>query len=55
MLEDEADTALVSRDIGHILSMEQDAAVAGISEFQPGDDAQQGGLAGAGRTEQRGQ
>ncbi len=50
MLEDEADVAVAHIAAGDILAMEHDAAA--VRRFQPGDDAQQAGLAAAGRAEQ---
>jgi len=50
VLEHETDVAIAHVMAGHVLAMEHDAAV--VRGFQAGDDAQQGGLAAAGRTEQ---
>ena len=51
VLEDEADAAIAGGAVGRVLAVEKNGA--GIGEFQPGDDAQQRRLAGAGRAEQR--
>ena len=51
MLEDEADAPLPDRTVERILAVEQHHAAG--RPFQAGDDAQQGGLARAGRPEQR--
>ena len=50
MLEHETDLALAHMAFGRILAMEQDLAA--VRRFQAGDDAQQRGLATAGRPEQ---
>jgi hypothetical protein len=53
VLEHEAHTPLAHRQEGGVLAAEQDAAV--IGELQARDHAQQRGLAGAGRAQQRDQ
>ena len=50
MLEHEADVAVAGRLRGHLVVVGQDGAAVGV--FQPGDDAQERGLARAGRAEQ---
>ena len=50
-LEHHVDRAAVGRHARHIHPVDQDAAFAGY--FQPGQHPQQGGLAAAGRSEQR--
>src|SRR5262245_35371200 len=50
MLEHEADVAFAGRPRGDVLVGHHDAA--GIRHFQPGDDAQQRGLAGARRAQE---
>jgi hypothetical protein len=49
MLEDYPDLALLDRKRTCIPSVEQDSAL--VREFEPGEDAQQGRLARAGRPE----
>ena len=51
MLEDEADLAVAHVALRRILAVEQDPAAVG--SFQPGDNPQQGRLAGDGRPQQR--
>ena len=53
VLEDEADLALARRHICDVLPMKQDPPAAGIRIFEPRNDAQERGLAGARRTQQR--
>ena len=50
MLEDHGDAALAGRQRVDALAFEPD--LAGVGGFQAGDDAQQGRLAGSGRTEE---
>ena len=50
MLEDEADVPLADRARGRILTFEEDFA--GVGGLQAGDDAEEGGLAGAGRAQE---
>ena len=51
VLEDEADAALAGLAHGRVFALEEDLAAVGVLE--PGDDAQQARLAGAGGPEQR--
>ncbi|MOA07159.1 hypothetical protein D3C78_1268420 [compost metagenome] len=51
VLEHEADVAVAHVVLGDVLAVEHDAAH--VRGFQAGDDPQQGGLAAAGRAEQR--
>ena len=53
VLEDEPDVAVAGRVAGDVVVLEEHGAAVG--HFQPGDDAQQRRLAGAGRAEQRDQ
>ena len=53
MLEDETDLALAHADGARVLAVEQH--LAGVRRLQPGDDAQQRGLARARQTQQRDQ
>src|SRR5690606_7280208 len=53
VLEHEADIALLHALFGGVLVAEEDAA--GRGPLEPGNEAQQGGLAGAGRAQQRNQ
>ena len=50
MLEDKADMARTHGDIGHIAAIQDDAPT--VRRFQPGDQAQQGRLAAAGRAQE---
>ncbi len=50
-LEHLRDVALLRRQVGHVLAVEQQLAVRGMQ--QAGDDVEQRGLAAAGRSEQR--
>ncbi len=52
MLKRKTGLALVRGNGGHILAIIQNLRVARIGKFQPGNDAQQGGLARTGRPEQ---
>ena len=53
MLEHEADTPVTYVDMGHVAFAEQNAAVGVVVRcLEPGDDPQQGGLAGTGRAQQ---
>ena len=51
MLEDKADMARADGDIGHITAIQDDAPA--VRRFQPGNQAQQGRLAAAGRAQER--
>ena len=51
MLEDKADMARTHGDIGHIAAIQDDAPA--VRRFQPGNQAQQGRLAAAGRAQER--
>ena len=53
VLEAEADAAAAGRRGGQVLAL--DAHGPGVGRVEPGDDAQQGGLAAAARAEQRGE
>ncbi len=53
VLENEADVAVAGGVPGDVVVLEQHGAA--VRHFQPGDDAEQGGLAGPGRAEQRDQ
>ena len=53
VLEDEADLALLRRDVGDVLAADHD--VAGVGVLEAADDPQQRRLARAARPEQRGQ
>ena len=53
VLEDESDVALLRRERGGVLLGQQD--LARVGRLQPGDDAQERGLAGSARAEERGQ
>jgi hypothetical protein len=53
VLEDEADAAPLRRHAGDVVAADQHGP--GRRRFQPGDDPQQGRLAGAARAQQRGQ
>ncbi len=52
VLEGKPGLALAGGQVRDVLAVEQHLAGSGIGKFQPGDDAQQRGLARAGRTEQ---
>jgi hypothetical protein len=53
VLEHEADVAFAHMGVGGVLAVEQHAAA--VRRLEPGDDAQQRGLAAAGRAQQRDQ
>ena len=53
VLEDEADVALLGRQVGGLGALDRDGA--GVGGVQAGDDAQQRGLAATARPEQRGE
>jgi len=53
MLKREASLAFARGNLRHVLAIKQNLRVAGIGKFQPGDGAEQRGLAGPGRPEQR--
>ena len=53
VLEDEADVPLLRRERGRVLAGDQDLAL--VRPLEPGDDPEQGRLAGAARPEQRGE
>src|SRR3546814_6553020 len=53
MLEDETDASFTDRLTGDVFVTEEDSP--GVGKFEAGDAAQQRGLAGAGRPEQRDQ
>ena len=54
MLKGKTGLALARGNLRHVLAVKQDLRLAGIvGKFQAGDDAQQRGLAGTGRAEQR--
>ena len=50
LLKHKADFALANVQVGDVLAVEKDLTLVGF--FQPGDDAQQGGLARTGGAEQ---
>ena len=47
VLENKAGLALVGGEIGDIAALKKNTAVAGVGEFQSGNDTEQRGLAGA--------
>ena len=51
MLEDKADMARTHGDIGHIAAIQDDTPA--VCRFQPGNQAQEGRLAAAGRAQER--
>ena len=53
MLEGKTRLALARGNLRHVLAVKQNLRVAGVWKFQAGNRAQQRGLAGPGRPEQR--